>query len=506
MKKTLLGLLITLSGCAVSTPEYQPNWESLAKYEEAPEWFKDAKFGIYLHWGVYSVPEYMTEWYPRYVYFPWHEVAKFHEKTYGPVGEFDYHKLVPLFTGEDFNAKEWASLFKQAGARMAGLVAEHHDGFAMWDSECTPWNAADMGPHKDIVGELNREIKRQGMKFVTTFHHARNLQRYADPEKYRAEMARGLQGNDRRHLFYDSHFPYKEGTAPASNDSILQYLYGNMPAEKWYKEVWLGKLEEVIDKYDPDLIYFDSWLDLIPENYREQFCAYYFNKAVERNKEVVVVRKQEDLPLSVSVENIENARKADLHPITWETDETISYDSWSYTKDFKIKPAGHLVHELIDIVSKNGVFLLNISPRASGLIPDDQRQVLLEIGRWLNKYGEAIYGTRPWYTYGEGPTQQPEGNIKNRKLFDQLKYTDKDFRFTTKGDCVYILTLSEPTPGSTLTIRSFAQSAMPQNKPIKKVSMLGSTTPIEWTVNEEGLNLNVPEDTYHISTVYKVEF
>lgn len=508
LKKIITSSLCLIAAnmfCAQAKESFEPTWESLSRHEAAPDWFKNAKFGIYLHWGVYSVPEFQTEWYPRYLYFPWSDVAKHHEATYGPVSEFGYHDLIPLFTAEDFDASEWAALFKEAGARFAGLVAEHHDGFAMWDSEHTPWNAADMGPKKDVVGLLGNAIKGNGMKFITTFHHARNLQRYSDPEKLKKEMARDF-GTSERRRFWQSHFPYYEGTDPATTDPKLRYLYGNVPAEQWYREIWLPELVEVIDNYDPDIIYFDSWLDLIPEDYRQRFCAYYLNKAEGRGKDVVILSKQEDLPLSVSVENFENSRKQDLDPNVWQTEQTVSYDSWSYTKGFKIKPASHLVHEMIDVVSKNGVFLLNISPRASGLIPDDQKLLLREIGEWLRKYGEAIYDTRPWYTYGEGPTLQPEGDIKNRQLFDKLKYTKDDYRFTTKGDAVYVITLSEPEAGSDITIASFAPSKSAEKRPIKSVTMLGSDARVEWNLGADGLKLKVPAEDYNISTVFKVEY
>lgn len=499
MKKFWISLLGAVVACTLSVQAQR--LETLSN--ETPEWFKDAKFGIYFHWGVYTVPEYATEWYPRYLYFSWSDVHKHHEKVYGPISEFGYHKLVPLFTAEKFNAKEWVDLFEKAGARFAGPVAEHHDGFAMWDSECTPWNAMDMGPKRDILGEIAKEVRAHNMKLITTFHHARNFQRYTDPEALKEELSKKYEAERRR--FYKSHFPYYPGTDPASDDPKLQYLYGNMPAETWYEDIWLGKLKEVIDRYEPDAIWFDSWLDLIPESYRYRFCDYYLSKAKECGKEVAIIRKQEDLPLSISVENLENSRKGELSPRVWETDETISYKSWSYTTDLKIKPASHLIHELIDIVSKNGVLLLNISPRASGEIPANQRKVLLEIGEWLNQNGEAIYGTRPWYTYGEGPTQQPEGKLANRQLFDQLKYTAEDFRFTTKGNTIYVLTLGKPVVGSTLQIQSFAPSRAPQKCTVKQVSLLGTKEKVQWELNGKGLSLNVPKLSNDVSIVYKIE-
>lgn len=241
--------------------------------------------------------------------------------------------------------------------------------------------------------------------------------------------------------FRDSHYPLLEGMLPTWDDPELNYLYGNIPEEKWLEEVWFAKLKEVIDNYQPDIIWFDSWLDKIPEVYRQKFCAYYLNEAAKLGKEVVIVRKQEDLPLEVSVDDLEKSRKNRMGEKAWMTDETVSTGSWCYTEDLEIKPVADVLHVLIDIVSKNGVLLLNISPMANGTIPEDQQNLLLKMGEWLGKYGESVYGTRPWYTYGEGPTKEPEGNFKNHQEFLKIKYSAKDIRFTTKGKTIYAATL-----------------------------------------------------------------
>lgn len=491
--------------CTLQAQKYQPNWESLSTHTKIPEWFKDAKFGIYFHWGIYSVPEFGNEWYPRNMLFQDDKVHKFHEENYGPVNKFGYHDFIPLFKAEYFDAKEWAQLFKKAGAQFAGPVAEHHDGFAMWDSECTPWNAKDMGPKRDIVGEIEKAVKEEGMKFITTFHHARHLQRYSSPEILRNELSKDMNGNETKR-FYNSHYPLFPGTFPTSDDSKLKYLYGNIPEQQWLEDIWFGKLKEVIDRYDPDLIWFDSWLNCIPDTYQQKFCAYYFNKADERGKDVCVVRKQKDMPASVSIENLEKTRKNNLQPEAWETDQTISTGSWCYTRNLKIRPACSLIYELIDIVSKNGVLLLNISPKANGIIPDDQRKTLLDMGAWLEKCGEAIYGTRPWYTYGEGPTIEPnDSSLENHRRFVNLKYTSEDFRFTTKDNHVYILTLDKSVSNRVITLKSFAASAMPHIKKVKKVSMLNNNKTVKWKMDKTGLILDVPASPDEISVVYKVE-
>lgn len=492
--------MVLLAGCGpsgqksanenkVMTP-YDPTWESLARHNEAPEWFRDAKFGIYFHWGPYSVPAFGDEWYPRWMHFDWRPEYKYHLEKYGHPSEFGYHDIIPLFKAEKFNAEEWAELFRQAGARFAGPVAEHHDGFSMWASKITPWNSMDMGPKRDVTGELATAIRSKGMKLITTFHHDRHLQRYKGKEKEEIE----LNKDNMRNAFRNSHYPLFEGMPPATTSGDFDYLYGNIPEDQWHKEVWLGKLQEVIDNYQPDIIWFDSWLDKVQEEYRQQFCAYYLNEAMKRNQEVVIVRKQDDLPLDVSVDDLEKSRKNRLEEKPWMTDETISMGSWSYTEDLKIKSGVDMLHVLIDIVSKNGVLLLNISPKADGTIPDDQRQVLLTMGNWLDKYGEAIYNTRPWYTYGEGPTVEPEGHFNNRAEFLKIKYSGKDIRYTTKGSDIYVTIMGWPGAGNEVLLSAFAESQWPDPEKIKGVSMLGSKSKVKWSLEKDGLKVIMPEE------------
>ncbi len=449
---------------------YETNWQSLFQHEAAPEWFRDAKLGIYFHWGVYSVPAFGSEWYPRTMYFNGTGENRHHIETYGQTSQFGYHDFVKDFTAEHFDAKEWVGLFKQAGARFAGPVAEHHDGFSMWASKITPWNAGDMGPKRDITGELAAALRAEGMKLITTFHHARNLQRYADKP-----------GETR---FEDSHYPYLPGTATASNDPKLRLLYGNIPEAQWLETIWLGKLKEVIDNYQPDIIWFDSWLDKIPEQYRQAFCAYYLNAALKWNRDVVIVRKQDDLPIEFTVNDHEKSRESGTSPRVWMTDDTISTGSWCYTRDLRIKPASQVIHALIDTVSKNGIVLLNLSPKADGTIPDDQRAVLLELGHWLEQNGEAIYATRPWLTFGEGPTKEPGGGFGDAGKFLRLQYSGKDIRYTVSkdGKTLYALFMGWPeTPEVTL------ESLRVQNTSgAAGVMLLGHPKAVEYRIDTQG--------------------
>lgn len=467
---------------------YETNWESLAQHEAAPGWFQDAKLGIYFHWGVYSVPAFGSEWYPRYMHYLDSWVGVHHLEKYGHPSEFGYHDFVPLFTAEHFDAEEWAELFQKAGAKFAGPVAEHHDGFSMWDSEQTPWNAMDKGPKQDITGELAKALRSRDMKLITTFHHARNLQRH--------ESEKDERGRD----YGASHYPFYEGMPPTSDDPELSILYGNMPEDKFLEDIWFGKLQEVINKYQPDIIWFDSWLDQIPEAYRQKFSAYYLNEAQKWDKEVVIVRKQDDLPLNYTVDDLEKSRKNKLEKASWMTDETISYGSWCYTENLKIKPAKDVIHVLADIVSKNGVLLLNVSPKSDGTIPDDQREVLLAMGAWLDSYGEAIYGSRPWYTFGEGPTKEPEGHFQNHREFEKLTYTNKDIRYTTQGQIVYAIQFGAQEAGSTLSLEAFD----PASYKVKKVTVPGVKGKVKFEQDEAGLHIVTPEGQDPNAPVYKI--
>jgi alpha-L-fucosidase len=498
-------LVILPSSCGnqpreISGP-YTADWESLANYNEEPEWIKDAKFGIYFHWGLYSVPAFGNEWYPRNMHFEGSAEYIHHLETYGHPSEFGYHDFVPMFKAEHFDAEEWTDLFVKAGARFAGPVAEHHDGFAMWDSDATPWNSMDMGPKRDITGEMRDAITGRGLKFITTFHHSKNLQRYKGMEQ---EVI--TREKNKNFQFRNCHFPLFPGMPPSMDHPERNYLYGNIPEEEWIEKVWLAKLVEVVDNYQPDLIYFDSWLNYIPDTARRRFCAHYLNRAHEWNKEVAIIRKQMDLPLEVSIDDLEKSRKNALEKKLWMTDETISTGSWCYTENLGIKPSRDVLHVLIDIVSKNGVLLLNISPKADGTIPGNQGEVLLEIGDWLGKYGEAIYKTRPWYTFGEGPTKEPEGHFSNAGAFQKLKYSSEDIRYTTNGQTVYAIFLGKPASGEELILKAFSEDGTGKPISVEDVSLPGNEEPVNWELTDEGLSVTLPQtELNEMAVVLKIK-
>jgi len=449
------------------TKAYEPTWESLITHP-VPEWFMDAKFGIYFHWGIYSVPAYENEWYPRLMYIDEVHPRKqtnffqYHRETWGPQEEFGYKDFIPMFRAEKFNADEWVDLFVQSGAKYVGPVAEHHDGFAMWDSKLTDWDAADMGPKQDIVGEIAEAAKKKGLKFLTSFHHAYNWKYYEPAFKYDAKDPRyaGLYGT-----------PHAPGT----------------PESKEFLEDWLGKIIEVIDNYQPDYIWFDfGWKEPTFEPYKREFLAYYYNKAEEWGKDVVVSYKHDHLPHGAGVLDLERGRLDSLRKDTWITDTAIGKKSWSYITNPEYKSVNTMVDNLIDRVSKNGNTLLNIAPRPDGTIPQEQKERLLGIGQWLKVNGEAIYGTRHWFKYGEGPTQFEGGYFIDRK---ELVYTSQDIRFTTKGNVIYAIALD--WPGEEIIVESF--KVFDANK-IKSVSLLGVKADLKWEMTQNGLKIKTPKN------------
>lgn len=471
---------------------YQPNWESLAEHDEAPEWFADSKLGIYFHWGVYSVPAFGSEWYPWYMYRPDdNKIAKHHKETYGDPSEFNYHDFVPDFTAEEFDAENWAQLFQDAGAKFAGPVAQHHDGFAMWDSKVNPWNAADRGPKQDITGKLANSLKSRGLKLITTFHHARNGQRYAADSTQWGGFA--------------SHFTYDPRYATSSTDPDLSKLYGNLP-EGEFDQYWFDQLKEVIDQYSPDIIWFDTWLNMIPESYRQQFAAYYLNEAKKKNQEVVIAYKQNDMPKSLGILDIEQGGKKDLSETVWLTDVTLGKRSWSYIEGQEYKPAELVIRNMIDVWSKNGIVLLNVSPTAKGVINQEQRTVLAEIGSWMKSNGEAVYGTRPFDVYGFGDAHAAEGHFGGQSA--TVEYTARDGRFlkSKDGKFLYLFMLGKPEVGSDIEIKQLAEFEYFPSRGVKKITVLESGKEVEWKMIDQRFHLTIPDDKMNdIATVFKFE-
>ncbi|MBI9039842.1 MAG: alpha-L-fucosidase [Lutibacter sp.] len=491
---SILFFLILIISCseekkaAKEIVKYEETWESLAEYDETAEWFKDAKFGIYAHWGVLSVPAYANDWYPRLMHIEGTDENRHHVETYGQPSEFGYHDFVPMFKAENFDANTWADLFEKSGAQFAGVVAEHHDGWSNWGSKINPWNSVDMGPKRDILKELSQAIHQKNMKFIASFHIARNLQIYKEePQKW---------------LNDTSYFPYNPKMPTSSEDPLLAKMYGNISKEKFNKD-WLGQLKEVIDNYSPDLIYFDGQTQKISDSIKRKFIAYYFNDAVAKNKQVVFTHKDGEFPKSVSLEDFEKGRMNKITEEFWLTDETVSIGSWSYVDNLKLKNANEIIHILVDVVSKNGALMLNISPMANGIIPENQQAILLTIGQWLKTNGEAIYGSRTWEVFGEGPTKQEKSGM----FLDKITYTPQDIRYTKKGKVIYAIVLGWPGENTPINLTSFTTEFLGDAVPtIKNITILGIENEIPFKIDKYGLHIKTPHQKVDdMAFVIKIE-
>lgn len=459
-------LILFISGGALGQ-KYQANWQSL-KQIQTPRWLQEGKFGIYTHWGPYAVHAYgsNTTWYSFALYMdPEGEARQHFEKTFGKLTpEFGYKDLIPLFTAENFDADEWADLFQKAGATFAGPVAEHHDGFAMWDTKYSEWNAAKMGPKRDVVGELEKAIKARDMKYVTAFHHAANW------------------------FFFPVHDKQYDTGDPKNSGLYGQY---HLPGEKRNQDFideWYGKIIEVIDTYSPDFIWFDFALDDIPEGYVKDFLAYYYNHADKAEKEVVVTYKGHDIIPGAGVRDLELGQEPNITYNDWITDSSVDdRGAWGYANDLVFKTPNRLVDNLIDRVSKNGYLLLNVGPKPDGTIPEGAKEVLLEMGRWLEINGEAIYGTTPWFIAAEGPTNLGEASAIGFNE-SNVTYTPEDVRFTVKGDDLYAAFLD--WPGEKAVIKTLRDGSVGvKNEDLPKWAQVEIEHPIEgtnWEIEEEG--------------------
>lgn len=460
---------------------YQANWESIRKNYKDPEWFNQDKFGIFIHWGAYAVPAHGSEWYPRRMYMdtatftaqlkPQHsgpnETFLHHKKNWGDQKEFGYKDFIPMFKAEKFNAGEWIDLFKKSGAKYVIPVADHHDGFAMFASKTTKWNAANMGPKKDILGELFKEGRQKGLKMGASSHYAFNWSFY----------------NKKDH--FDTVDPeYADLYSPKGKDL-------NQPVSEEFKQMWWDRTTDLIDNYQPDVLWFDFYLD-IPDfaDLRPKIAAYYYNKGIEWGKEVVINDKNlnhEAFPEGLVIYDLERGKLPGIRKLPWQTDTSVGKHSWSHVNNEEYKNVDNLVDDLVDIVSKNGNLLLNIGPKADGSIPEEQKDILLNIGKWLDVNGAAIFNTTYWNTFGEGPTIEKGGYMAEHD--NKAGFTSEDIRFTKKDDILYATILAWPKGGEVLIKSLGSDSEYAEGISVKRIKLLGSDANIKFETTAEGLHV-----------------
>lgn len=440
--------------------KFEPTWESIKKNYKTPQWFLDGKFGIMMHWGLYSVPAKQSEWYSKHMYNN-AEIAKWHQERFGMQDKFGYKDFIPLFKAEKFNPDEWAELFKKSGAKYVVPTAEHHDGFALYDSRFTRWDAMDMGPKRDLIGDLAKSVRKVNLKFGVSNHRMEHWSfMYPHNPDFKTDL-------------FDPEYAdfYGPPQPPKTGDDVMSGK--NAPQSKEFLEEWLARNQEIIDRYQPDILWFDNGInDRALDPIKLRLAAYYYNRAGQWKKEVSLSTKS-DAYLYGTIRDFERQSRApkELTDYVWQVDDPVLY-RFGYTENSPITSAKTVIKRLIENVSKNGALLLNISPKADGTIPDNQQKLLLEIGKWLDVNSEGIYGSRAWTKFGEGEKDEPQ------------------FRFTVKKDALYVFCLSRMN--SHAVIKSLAKSV----GKIKSVELLGNTGKLTFTQNESGLNVQLPNKDF----------
>lgn len=451
---------------------YTDDWDSL-KQRKIPEWFSKGKFGLFIHWGAFTVPECESEWYPRQMYLKGTKSCRHKEEHYGK--NADYRQIAEQFNPQKFNADEWLSIFKKSGAKYIMPVGEHHDGIKLYQSDLNRWNTMEMAPHRDFMKELHTVCDTSDMGFLISNHRAEHYwfmngarKNYPQSEVLKEEY---------KDLYGDCALPPSNEIIPDSGK--LE------PTEEWLRD-WLASACEMVDKNKPRGMYFDWWIQQLPfKPYLKKFLAYYYNRAYEWGIEPVVFYKYNAMMQGCAVFDVERGQVNGIAREPWQCDTAIAKNSWGYTKNNDYKSAYDCITNLIDVVSKNGCLMLNVGPKADGTICDEEKAVLLKIGKWLQRNGEAIYDTEPFTAFGEGK-KQSAGAFK-----ENLKYTTYDYRFTFKTGAIYVFPLSAKARKN-FYIRSLRKD---NNKgityKIKNVSVLGSSQKVEWKQDMLGFKISL---------------
>lgn len=470
---------------------FTDSWDSLQHYQ-VPDWYRKAKFGIFIHWGVYSVPAFGSEWYSRNMYIQGSPEFDHHVKTYGPQKDFGYKDFIPMFDAPNFDPDAWADLFKKAGAKYVVPVAEHHDGFQMYKSRISHWNAYEMGPCRDVLGELDRAFKERNMETGASSHRIEHWFFMGHGKEFDSDIKEPMERGD----FY----------WPAMQEMGHQDLYSKPEPTEEFLQDWLCRTCEIIDRYHPKILYFDWWIQHhSAKPYLKKLAAYYYNRAAQWGEQVALNYKHDAYMFGSAVVDIERGQFAEMKPYFWQTDTAIALNSWSYTENNEFRPAEDLICDLVDIVSKNGCLLLNVGPKADGTFSEEDTKILLEIGEWLQVNGEAIYETSVWRKYGEGPTEIVEGQFS-----DGIKknFTHEDIRYTVNGSYLYATAL-KCSPDGNYNLKSLGiQDASRQanfHGIVLDVDVLGFDEKPEWVRDEEGLHIHVNSVQSTKPVVFKIK-
>nr|WP_294946652.1 alpha-L-fucosidase [uncultured Mucilaginibacter sp.] len=487
IKLLLTGLSATalaLSVLAVQAQElpvnkgpFKPTDESLKEYKY-PEWFRDAKFGIWAHWGPQAVPR-QGDWYARNMYVENSRQNKYHVAHYGTPSKFGYKDIIPLWKAEKWDPEKLMALYKRAGAKYFVSMASHHDNFFLWNSKIHKWNAVNMGPHKDVVGLWQKAAKKQGLRFGVSEHLAASYTWYQPA--HGADTAGQYKG-----IRYDGANPQYADlyhTKAAAGDNAW------LTTNPEYMKQWYAEIKELVDTYHPDLLYSDSKLPF--EVVGRSMLANYYNGDIAHNGgKLTAVYNCKQPSEGKWAQDVERGVLDSISTYPWQTDTSIG--DWYYQTGQKYRTGTEVIQMLLDIVSKNGNLLINVVQTPEGDLEPDVLAIIEQIAAWIPANGEGIYGTRPWKIYGEGPstvkTNQKKGQFGG--LSDVNAYQATDFRFTTKGNNLYAFCMDAPT--GDIRVTSLGKNSKVNDKSIKSVTLLGNTQKLQWKQENDALVINKP--------------
>jgi alpha-L-fucosidase len=499
-----------------ATAKFQPNWESLAQYT-VPDWFRDAKFGIWAHWSAQCVPE-QGDWYGRLMYLQGEPDYAYHVKTYGHPSRFGFMEIDNLWKAESWEPEQLMALYRKAGAKYFMALANHHDNFDTYDSKHHAWNSVNIGPKKDIVGTWAKVARDAGLRFGVSNHSAHAWHWFQTAYGYDGEGplagvrydAAVLTRADGKGKWWEGLDPQDLYTGP--NFKLPDGLHGTAQVNRWHEEhdrvwtedppphnpefvrKWSLRCQDLIEKYRPDMVYFDdSRLPLGQAGL--DVAAWYYNASQSWNGgklDVVVTGKELTAQQRTAlVEDMERGFSDALRPLPWQTDTCLG--NWHYDRSLFERhgyaSAGSVITRLCDVVAKNGNLMLSVPMRGNGTIDSDEVAILGDLAAWMKINGEAVFGTRPWKTYGEGPTQVKAGMFGEK---DAKPFTPQDIRFTTRRDVLYALALGWPK-AATLTIKSLAADVAGQ---VQRVELLGIDQALPYRRDGAGLTITLPQHRF----------
>jgi alpha-L-fucosidase len=473
---------------------YKPTWNSLLEYE-APEWYRDAKFGIWAHWSPQCVPE-DGDWYARKMYMEGDPQNKFHLEHYGPPSRFGYKDLCAQWTLLNWDPDALIQRYKDAGARLFIALANHHDGFDTWASQHQPWNASAAGPHRDVVGTWAAAARKQGLRLGVTVHQARNWWWFQT--SHDADKTGPFAG-----LPYDGRMITAEGKGEWWQGLDPQRLYGAkhpfdaLPDPSYVKNFY-DRTRDLIDQHDPDLLYFDN--PLFPLGWSGMnIGAYFYNHSLATHggklEGVINIKNVPDRLAKAVVADYERGITSGIMPYAWQSETCIG--QWHYQRQLYERPGeygGYLaprdvLHWLVDAVSKNGTFILNIPGMPDGTIDSKEIAVLDQIAAWMKINGEAIYETRPWKVFGEGPNNVEAGSFKGKSI---SSLGPKDIRFTRNKANSVIYAIFLGWPDGEAAIASLGSAAGTRPGKIEHVALLGTDATVKWKQTAESLRVTLP--------------